>query len=165
MSFIAMLFAFGGRINRAKYWLVVVFWTVIFIIAVTFAIYAVGTSGIDWSADTIDPSQLLDAGLLPTILMAALFIIVSISGLAVGAKRLHDRDKTAWWILLYYFGPAILQGLADYAGSLRLAFIIAAFVLSLWALIDLGFLRGTAGPNRFGPDPLGGAAPAVAARA
>jgi uncharacterized membrane protein YhaH (DUF805 family) len=27
--------------------------------------------------------------------------------------------------------------------------------LSLWALIELGLLKGTQGPNRFGPDPLG----------
>jgi len=26
----------------------------------------------------------------------------------------------------------------------------------LWLLIELGFLKGTAGPNQYGPDPLGG---------
>jgi uncharacterized membrane protein YhaH (DUF805 family) len=31
---------------------------------------------------------------------------------------------------------------------------LAAFVVSIWGLVELGFLRGTSGPNRFGPDPL-----------
>ena len=31
----------------------------------------------------------------------------------------------------------------------------------LWALIETGFLKGTAGPNRFGNDPLGAVTPGV----
>jgi uncharacterized membrane protein YhaH (DUF805 family) len=46
--------------------------------------------------------------------------------LAVSARRLHDVDRTGWWALL------IVPGI-------------------IW-----GFLRGTVGTNRFGPDPLEG---------
>jgi uncharacterized membrane protein YhaH (DUF805 family) len=52
--------------------------------------------------------------------------------LAVSVKRWHDRDKSGWWVLLN----------------------LVPVVGWLWALIDNGFLRGTAGPNRFGEDPL-----------
>jgi uncharacterized membrane protein YhaH (DUF805 family) len=52
--------------------------------------------------------------------------------LAVSVKRWHDRDKSGWWVLLN----------------------LVPVVGWLWALIDNGFLRGTDGPNRFGPDPL-----------
>ena len=31
--------------------------------------------------------------------------------------------------------------------------LLVGFVASVWALVELGFLRGTVGPNRFGPDP------------
>lgn len=31
---------------------------------------------------------------------------------------------------------------------------VASFLITLWVLVDLGFLKGTTGPNRFGPDPL-----------
>ena len=48
------------------------------------------------------------------------------------AKRWHDRDKSGWWTLIT-FVPLIGQ---------------------LWMLIECGFLKGTDGPNRFGPDPL-----------
>lgn len=50
--------------------------------------------------------------------------------LAVQAKRWHDRDKSGWWILINYV-PAI-----------------GVF----WAFIETGFLSGTEGENRYGPD-------------
>jgi hypothetical protein len=31
---------------------------------------------------------------------------------------------------------------------------LASFVISIWALVELGSLRGAVGPNRYGPDPL-----------
>jgi uncharacterized membrane protein YhaH (DUF805 family) len=52
---------------------------------------------------------------------------------AVSVKRWHDRDKSGWWALVYLL-PVI--GL-------------------LWTLIANGMLRGTLGPNRFGPDLTG----------
>ena len=54
--------------------------------------------------------------------------------LAVAVKRYHDRDKSGWWILILFIP-------------------IIGFI---WYIIELGFLPGTPGPNRFGPDPLGG---------
>lgn len=51
--------------------------------------------------------------------------------MAVSAKRWHDRDRSTWWVLLL-FVPVI--------GA-------------LWLLIDNGFVRGTAGRNRFGEPP------------
>jgi uncharacterized membrane protein YhaH (DUF805 family) len=34
---------------------------------------------------------------------------------------------------------------------------LASVAISIWALVELGFLRGTSGPNDFGPDPLASA--------
>ena len=47
------------------------------------------------------------------------------------------------------------QGLLWYA--LAAAAILAAFAISVWLFVEIGFLKGTEGPNRFGPDPLGAA--------
>jgi uncharacterized membrane protein YhaH (DUF805 family) len=52
--------------------------------------------------------------------------------LAVQAKRWHDRDKSAFWLLINFI----------------------PFVGPIWAIIENGFLPGTHGPNRYGPDPL-----------
>jgi uncharacterized membrane protein YhaH (DUF805 family) len=39
---------------------------------------------------------------------------------------------------------------------------LVMLVYSIYMLVVLGFLKGTAGPNQYGPDPLGGTAAATA---
>ena len=71
-------------------------------------------------------------------------------------KRLHDRDKSGWWILLFYLTPSVLGSIANTSEQPLVGFVfgVGSFVISIWALVELGFLRGTVGPNRYGPDPL-----------
>ncbi|MGY6569832.1 MAG: DUF805 domain-containing protein [Salinarimonas sp.] len=66
-------------------------------------------------------------GLVPFVLS----ILLMIAGIMLHIKRFHDRDKSGWWVLIL-FVP------------------ILGFI---WAVIDLGILEGSPGPNRFGPDP------------
>jgi uncharacterized membrane protein YhaH (DUF805 family) len=65
--------------------------------------------------------------------LASVVVLILIwPGLAISIKRWHDRGKSGWWILISFIpliGP-------------------------LWALIETGFLPGTPGTNRYGPDPL-----------
>jgi uncharacterized membrane protein YhaH (DUF805 family) len=51
--------------------------------------------------------------------------------LAISIKRWHDRDKPGWWALMGCF----------------------PIVGWVWALVEAGCLRGTVGPNHYGPDP------------
>ena len=60
-------------------------------------------------------------------------ILVTWISIAVGIKRFHDRNKSGVWILI----------------------IFVPLIGSLWYLIECGFLKGTTGPNNYGPDPLG----------
>lgn len=53
-------------------------------------------------------------------------------GLALGVKRCHDRDKSGWFMLVSLIP-----------------------IVSIWYLVEVGFLRGTDGPNQYGEDPLG----------
>jgi uncharacterized membrane protein YhaH (DUF805 family) len=65
-------------------------------------------------------------------LYSGLFVLITLySSFAVGVKRCHDRDRSGWFLLI---------------GVIPL--------LNLWLLVELGFLSGTTGPNRFGlPEP------------
>jgi uncharacterized membrane protein YhaH (DUF805 family) len=105
------------------------------------------------------------AALLIWLIGLILLVLGTWSGLAVGVKRLHDRDKSGWWILLFWLGPSILGSWQTAAPDLGGGFILAlaAGALGIWAFVELGCLRGTPGPNRYGPDPLG-ANPAFAPR-
>ena len=51
---------------------------------------------------------------------------------ALYSKRLHDRGKSVKWMFLF----------------------LVPVIGWLWLLVELGFLRGTAGQNQYGADPL-----------
>ena len=63
---------------------------------------------------------------------SGLFALLALyPSIAVSVKRCHDRDRSGWFLLI---------GLIP--------------LVNLWVLVELGFLRGTTGENRFGSDPL-----------
>ena len=83
---------------------------------------------------------------------------------AITVKRFNDRDWP-WW-LGYAFasvrrvslrGAALRVADRPEAGGVGAAAFWLLLVAILAAFIDNGFLRGTRGPNRYGPDPLAGA--------
>ncbi|PXX27151.1 DUF805 domain-containing protein [Burkholderia sp. MS455] len=75
-----------------------------------------------------------DAGLIALLLLGAIFLIslaLIIPGIAVSVRRLHDTGRSGWFLLL---------GLIPVVGPI---------LLLVWMCS-----RGTAGPNRFGSDPI-----------
>ena len=120
------LFSFQGRINRAKFWLVhVVMWVVVLVVFGAI----LGSAAV-----SSDPQAALQSvGVVGGLILLVVYILALWIGLAIAAKRWHDRNKSAWWILIV-FVPA---------------------VGALWYLIECGFLKGTTGANKFGSDPLG----------
>jgi uncharacterized membrane protein YhaH (DUF805 family) len=168
MNFLQVLFGFHGRINRAKYWLAALFWIVVDI--VVFGVIAgmvakdILALGPQVSAEDI-VRVILSFGLGIILFITVVVVPMIVSSFAVGIKRLHDRDQSGWWILLFYFGPAVASALGQNSGSgaSSLVLSLVSLGISIWAIVVLGFLRGTRGPNRYGPDPLGGNAVGVAA--
>ena len=84
----------------------------------------------------------------------------------VNIKRYHDRDKAGWPLLGYYlpaflFVGAILlmfSGMVELSGNiLTTAGVILAIAwgwYDITIIVELGLLKGTPGPNKYGPDPL-----------
>jgi uncharacterized membrane protein YhaH (DUF805 family) len=76
--------------------------------------------------------------------------------IALSTKRLHDLNWPVWLVaiplLLGLFAPALLGFVSDLWSRLSFA---GSFTLVLLLISPLSWLRGTEGPNRFGPDPLG----------
>ena len=129
----SLLFGFQGRINRAKYWLAAVIYLA-FIVVVTVLAFLVDLDG------------------LFIALAMVIYVALLISSIAVGIKRLHDRNKSGLWLLVFYLLPAVLSGI-DTATGMTI-FSLASAAVSIWMIVELGFLRGTPGPNQYGPDPL-----------
>ncbi len=103
---------FTGRTSRAGFWLYTLFYFIIVAIACVLDSLAFGT-------------QMAEGGPISAIASLVHFI----PSLAIGIRRLHDIDRTGWWVLLAFTGIGI----------------IVLFIFNV--------LAGTVGPNRFGPDP------------
>jgi uncharacterized membrane protein YhaH (DUF805 family) len=81
---------------------------------------------------------------------------------AVVFKRAHDRDMPIWIPTLSLILGALLSGIGIFGLDVAfgrptpLFWIIAIPTISiaLYLIADLGFRKGSSGPNRFGPDPL-----------
>lgn len=104
---------FSGRAIRSEFW----FW-VLFAVLVSIV-----TSALDY---LIFPH--MDLSPINSLASLGLFL----PGLAVSIRRLHDLDRTGWWILIELT-------------------IIGIILIIVWFC-----MRGTVGPNRFGPDQLEG---------
>jgi uncharacterized membrane protein YhaH (DUF805 family) len=141
MSMSQLLFSFQGRLNRKPYWMTAVVIIALMIVLIVIAI-------------AFFVEREIGAGIAVVALIALLYIPLIWIGLAVGAKRLHDRDKSAWWLLLFYAVPSILSSAADRIEGGGIILHLVSFAITIWAIVELGFLRGTIGPNRYGPDPL-----------
>ena len=138
---------FSGRAPRAEYW-----WYTLAMIIVTVIVTLVeGALGLGGLIGPYGPlSLLLGLGLL-------------LPGLAVSVRRLHDTDRSGWWLLLIVIpyvifivlaGGAVASGSTAAMGGVG---IIGGLVVLVCAIVLLVFYvqRGTVGANRYGPDPYG----------
>lgn len=107
---------FTGRSRRKEYWM---FFLLVIVVALVIGI----VEGVLGLAGMVGPYGPLSALFLLAILVPSI---------SVGIRRLHDTDRSGWWILI-------------------------AFVPIVGSLILLVFyvLEGTRGPNQYGPDPKG----------
>jgi uncharacterized membrane protein YhaH (DUF805 family) len=145
-------FGFEGRINRAKCWRAMAlnsFCLLVFMLVVPFNL---GTCFRDadpkWA---IGPVTALLVGT-----MGPAIIISTWCFTAIAIKRLHDRNRSGWWMVLFFIAPPLLEKLWDWLDNPTAAFMVSlvGFVLSVWSFVEIFCLRGTREPNRFGSDPL-----------
>ena len=126
-----LLFGFDGRMRRLHYWLASFgagFALSVFYLAVFMILFGIASTTGDVSAAMSSPGMIIALLLLTLVYLVFAFWV----SLAVQIKRWHDRDKSGWWVLINF----------------------VPFIGGIWALIECGFLEGTKGPNKFGPDPL-----------
>jgi uncharacterized membrane protein YhaH (DUF805 family) len=82
--------------------------------------------------------------------------------LALATKRAHDRNMPMWFLFAFFGASAALDlltvmeltGTDEEPSFLSLAIALPFTVLGIAMLFELGFRRGTPGPNPYGPDPL-----------
>ncbi len=157
------LFGFHGRIGRARFWqFVALALPFLMFLLLCFWAYALSIPGA-YENGGPTPLPRHPVGIAVGIVWLLALLTIGVAALAVIVKRLHDRDKAWWWIFIFVAAPDLLNfyvfsrtvtfGGQNIGGLAQLCWF-AGLALSLWALVELGFLRGTAGENRFGSDPL-----------
>jgi uncharacterized membrane protein YhaH (DUF805 family) len=174
MDWIWFLFRFDGRINRALFWqaLLIVMLLAGLLGLIGQAIHVLNgqrsfTSSLSLSFDfalddlfkVVDPRAypLLPSADRPTLILKAfgtsLFLWIY---LATAIKRLHDRDRSGWWIVPFFVVPGLFTQFSDLLpdSNWGLAFVLIMQIPWLWGLVEMFGLRGSLGSNRFGPDPL-----------
>lgn len=161
----SMFTGFAGRINRAKWWLGSVILAVISLILyfILMAIFGV-------SAAIMDPAQMGSVMQTMAIIQIILVAILAYPATALMMKRLNDRDRPSYFAYIFW-APTVLLLLGGLLGltmtmtdvggvampmqtGLGWVLTIASVAVGIWALIELGILKGTDGPNQHGPDPL-----------
>lgn len=138
-----LLTSFEGRIPRGQYWLGIL-------------IILASTVGLNLLIEASGGSFEKISGLV--------WLLYLFPYCAILTKRAHDRNRSAWFglfgiygifvgsigvIMAAYIGVPmkILEGL----GSLYMLLYLVGIV---WVGIELGFVKGTEGENRYGENPL-----------
>ena len=131
--------SFSGRINREPFW-------------IACGILAAVEIAVQWLAGQAGGDA------LSTVLDLAF----TYPEFALAVKRANDRDLTPWIVALFFAGNValdlftLLNGPIDTSNPINGIILIPFALLAVALIVELGFRRGTSGPNRFGPDPLSG---------
>jgi len=181
---------FEGRSRRSEFWLWVLFRILLgqFLGAVAFALIAPAMAQLGAHPETLHghPELLFQTymqtwfGVIPFFSVVNLALLVP--SLAVGVRRLHDINRSGWWIIMPYVvgfagfilflvigGTSLFSAISahpngdmpdgeaakmvlSFVGSLFLCFFLPMLVAGIVMLIFF-VTEGTRGPNRFGPDP------------
>ena len=139
MNWLYLFNSFHGRIGRQTFW-----FALILTIVAQLAVQAI--------ADQLQGDRL----------SAIVDLVFTYPQFAVTIKRAHDRDMPDWVLIAFFAANAFLDLLVvlDLAGTnehpnlLSLAVAVPLTVVGLALLVELGFRKGTEGPNQYGPDPL-----------
>lgn len=167
-----------GRISRKTWWLAAIGIAVVNIIISLLIFPMVGLGGpnaeaIMAAAD--DPSAV--SGLITGSLQAAgwasliLFLLFAYPIYCISIKRRHDKNSKGTDVIGYLAVTALLllvqalglgYSVVDMGGTavpvpsmIYSALGLISLVYAIYMLVVLGFLKGTDGPNQYGPDPLG----------
>lgn len=122
---------FAGRARRKEYWLWQVFMFLFFTALYIWLFSTVSGLHSGTAAEMEDLVMATPAARLPIAAILISAVALFLPSLAVQVRRLHDSDKSGWWVLLGLTG-------------------IGSLILLILNLID-----GTHGPNKHGEDPKG----------
>jgi uncharacterized membrane protein YhaH (DUF805 family) len=139
IDWVSLFNSFDGRISRKLFWMAMG----VLIVAELIGNFAAAAIGGDRLTAIID-------------------LAFTYPEFAVAVKRGHDRNMPLWLLVAFFGANALLDlltvlGFAGTGEEPTMASLLIAVpfaILGVALLVELGFRKGTPGPNQYGPDPL-----------
>ncbi|MEO7221574.1 MAG: DUF805 domain-containing protein [Devosia sp.] len=169
---------FDGRLNRQPFWISSIILVVVSVVISLLILPLLGLSlipniAVDGSANVADiQAAIMAAQGRSAWIGLVLFLVFAYPSAAICIKRRHDRGNSGLDVWIYLGLAALTQLLAALGigatvmevagmtvpvpGPIVSTLGILVGIFGLYLLVVLGFLKGTAGPNTYGPDPLQG---------
>jgi uncharacterized membrane protein YhaH (DUF805 family) len=145
MDWVYLLNSFDGRIGRKTFW-------------IAMGVLALAEIVGHFVAEAIQGDRL----------SAIVDLVFTYPEFAVAARRGQDRNLPLAVVGTFFAAGVVLDlitvlglsGTAEQPSTLSLAIALPFTVFGIALLVELGFRKGTTGPNRYGPDPLAPQSPA-----
>ncbi|NBR13264.1 MAG: DUF805 domain-containing protein [Flavobacteriales bacterium] len=137
---------FSGRSRRKEYWMFFLFNLLISIILSIIDI-VLGLDNISFLGGTVFRNN----GIIGSIYS----LLVFIPSLAVGVRRLHDTNRSGWFLLLP-FSPFLLFLISPFLGKIGFALLFMGYLtIIVFAIVLLVLLltKSDEGSNDYGPNP------------
>ena len=159
---------FNGRLNRQPFWISAIILAVISVVISLVILPLIGLSlmpampALDGTATPADVANIINtAHTRSGWVSLILFLVFLYPGAAISIKRRHDRNNNGYdamgliavsilWNLL------TALGVVSAVGGIGQAVSVIIGIYAIYILVVVGFLKGTAGANNYGPDPLQG---------
>ena len=156
---------FGGRASRAERWWFTLFMVIAYVVMWVLLIGSIGSLAMAGSAPS---AGFLGAVGMSMVVMALFWLAILIPTVAVQVRRLHDTNRSGWWLggfyLLYalYFAATVGAGLSASGdptgtGGIFAGIAVLGLLLFVYFIVLVVFycVEGTRGANDYGPDPYG----------
>jgi len=139
MDWAYLLNSFDGRIGRKTFWIAMGVLTLAELVG-------------HFTAEQIEGDRL----------SAIVDLAFTYPEFAIAVKRGHDRNMPLWLLAAFFGASALLDlltvlgwsGTNDEPSMMSLLIAVPFTIFGLALLVELGFRKGTPGPNQYGPDPL-----------
>ena len=149
-----------GRINRQAWWIGVVVLIVVGMV-LNFVLGAIFGGGMPTLEQLTDPALMAAYAQKQGWIGLIIGLITAYPYIALSVKRRHDRDNNGYdaiglIVFSLVFSLAQALGLVGSTSPVYMIVSVIFLIYAIYMLVQLGFLKGTAGPNSYGPDPLQG---------
>ena len=175
-NIISNYIGFEGRLNRQRLWISGIILAVVVIIISWLILPLIGLGlmpAISPDTAAADVANVIAAARAKAGWVGlVLFLIFLYPSAAISIKRRHDRNNNGYDVWVYFILVVIYQLISalgigmstmDVGGTtvpvpglICSGVGVIVGIYAIYLLVVLGFLKGTAGPNNYGPDPLQG---------